>query len=206
MNSITGQREDHLETAALYVLQVLAPGETADFEGHLSGCEECRQEIESLRSVIDSFAEWPTDILRPPASLWTRLSQRVADESGAEPVSPPARPFPRPQWQAAAVGILCKLLAVDAAARRVTLLVRLAAGTDYPPHRHAGVEELHLLHGELMIDDRKIYAGDYVRAGAGTVDHRIWSETGCTCLLMTSTDDAILKFDRDEAGDDVLQK
>ena len=29
------------------------------------------------------------------------------------------------------------------------MLVRLAPGTDYPPHRHAGVEELHLLDGEI---------------------------------------------------------
>ena len=29
------------------------------------------------------------------------------------------------------------------------MLVRLAPGAAYPPHRHAGVEELHLLEGEL---------------------------------------------------------
>jgi len=72
------------------------------------------------------------------------------------------------------------------------LLVRLAPGTDYPPHQHAGVEELYLLEGELMIDDKKIHAGDFIRAEAGSVDHRVWSETGCTCLLLTSTKDTIL--------------
>ena len=72
------------------------------------------------------------------------------------------------------------------------MLVRLAPGTDYPPHRHAGIEELHLLHGELLIDDKKFYPGDYIRAEPGTVDHRVWSETGCTCVLLTSTQDAIL--------------
>ena len=66
------------------------------------------------------------------------------------------------------------------------MLVRLAPGTEYPPHRHGGVEELHLLHGELMIGDRKLYPGDYNRAEAGTVDLRVWSETGCTCILVTS--------------------
>ena len=75
---------------------------------------------------------------------------------------------------------------------RVRMLVRLARGTDYPPHRHAGVEELHLLHGELMIDDRKPQASDFIRAEAGSVDHRVWSETGCTCVLLTSTRDAVL--------------
>ena len=72
------------------------------------------------------------------------------------------------------------------------MLVRLEPGTDYPPHCHAGVEELHLLHGELMIDDKKLYPGDYIRAEADTVDHVVWSEAGCTCLLLTSIQDEIL--------------
>ena len=70
------------------------------------------------------------------------------------------------------------------------MLVRLGPGVDYPPHRHAGVEELHLLHGELVVDDKKLYPGDYYRAEAGSADARVWSETGCTCVLITSTRDA----------------
>jgi hypothetical protein len=66
---------------------------------------------------------------------------------------------------------------------RVSMLVRLAPRTDYPPHRHSGLEELHLLHGELMINDRKLYPGDYNRAEVGTSDLRVWSETGCTCVF-----------------------
>jgi len=73
----------------------------------------------------------------------------------------------------------------------VSMLVRLAPRTDYPPHRHAGVE-LHLLQGELMIGDRKLYPGDYHQAETGTVDLRVWSETGCTCVLITSLHDALL--------------
>jgi anti-sigma factor ChrR (cupin superfamily) len=73
----------------------------------------------------------------------------------------------------------------------VSMLVRLAPGTDYPPHTHAGVEELHLLQGELLIDTRKLLPGDYNRAEPGSSDKRVWSETGCMCVLMTSTKDAL---------------
>jgi len=72
------------------------------------------------------------------------------------------------------------------------MLVRLAPGTDYPRHRHAGIEELHLLHGELMIGDKKLYPGDYNRAELDSVDYRVWTETGCTCVLLTSTQDVLL--------------
>ena len=34
-------------------------------EAHLSDCADCRQELEWLRPVIDSFVAWPTDLLRP---------------------------------------------------------------------------------------------------------------------------------------------
>jgi quercetin dioxygenase-like cupin family protein len=193
MSFVQGKRdEDHLETAALYALQVLSPSEISVFEDHLFSCAECLREVEALRPIIGSFASWPTDVLRPPTSLWKRLSQRISVESGVEPVSPPARLTAKPEWEEVADGIFCKLLSVDAEARRVTMFVRLAPGTDYPPHRHAGVEELHLLHGELIIDDKKLQAGEFIRAEAGSVDHRIWSDTGCTCVLLTSTSDAIL--------------
>ena len=75
--------------------------------------------------------------------------------------------------------------------KRISMVVRLAPGAEYPPHEHAGVEELHLLDGELWIDERKLYPGDYNRADPGTADKRVWSETGCTCVLITSTRDML---------------
>jgi hypothetical protein len=193
MSSLFGKNyDDHLEAAALYTLQVLSESEVAEFEDHLSTCAECLREIETLRPIVGSFVSWPTDVLRPSTSLWNRLSQKISDESGADPVSLPARPAAKLEWSEVAKGISCKVLALDAETRRVTMLVRLAPGTEYPPHCHGGVEELHLLHGELMINDKKVQAGEFVRAEAGTVDHRVWSETGCTCVLLTSTNDEIL--------------
>jgi len=193
MTSISGNRyEDHLQTAFLYALQVLSASETPAFEAHLSTCVECRSEIESLRPIIASFVSWPTDVLRPSTSLWNSLSQRISNESGADHVAPPARPTATTEWKTVAEGISCKLLAVDAETSRITMLVRLAPGTEYPPHRHADIEELHLLYGELMVNDKKLYAGDFIRAEPRSVDHRVWSETGCTCLLLTSAKDTIL--------------
>jgi hypothetical protein len=55
----------------------------------------------------------------------------------------------------------------------------------------AGVEELHLLQGELWIDDRKLVPGDYNRAEPGTSDARVFSQTGCTCVLITSPNDRL---------------
>jgi anti-sigma factor ChrR (cupin superfamily) len=90
-----------------------------------------------------------------------------------------------------APGITVKLLANDTEKHVVSMLVHLAPGASYPPHTHAGVEELHLLDGELWIDERKLFPGDYNRGEPGAGDRRVWSETGCTCVLITSTKDVL---------------
>jgi len=135
------------------------------------------------------------ELLAPPSSLQTRLAERLAAESGRQVVLPPVADhepaWTEPAWEDVAPGISVKMLAVDGDAKRVSMLVRLAPGGEYPPHTHAGVEELHLLDGELWIDERKLYPGDYNRAEPGTGDKRVWSETGCTCVLITSSADEL---------------
>ena len=193
MSSASGTHgQDHSERVALYVLHALPSNESSVVEAQISACADCRREMETLRPVIDAFVSWPVDVLRPSPSLRERLARRLAAETGGEPVLPAPERGTEPEWREVAPGISCKLLATDTETNRVSLVVRLAPGTDYPPHRHAGTEELHLLHGELFVNERKLYPGDYLISEVGSVDHRVWSETGCTCVLVTSFYDAIL--------------
>jgi anti-sigma factor RsiW len=182
---------EQLELLSAYVLDMLPSKEVAALEAHISGCAECHEHLESLRPLAASLTAWPTDVLRPSASLRQRLAERIASDTGDKPFLPSRERWAEPQWDEVAPGISCKLLAMDTERDRVSMLVRLAPGADYPPHTHAGVEELHLLEGELMIDDRKLYPGDYNRAEPGTADRRVWSATGCTCVLVTSSRDQL---------------
>jgi len=179
------------ELVSAHAIHALPPAEVAAVEAHLAACEHCRRELEALKPVVDAFTSWPADVLRPAPSLQRRLAERIAAETGTKPVLPIATPWSEPEWEDVAPGIQCKLLATDAQRRRVSMLVRLAPGGEYPPHTHSGLEELHLLEGELWIDERKLHPGDYNRAEPGTGDKRVWSETGCTCVLITSTDDVL---------------
>jgi len=175
---------------AAYVLRALPPGEAGALEAHIAACSECRRELETLQPIPDSFVSWPTNVLRP-AALQERLARRLAEETGTGLVLPPSRQWTEPEWEEVAPGISCKLMATDTTNHRVSMLVRLEPGVEYPPHTHAGLEELFLLDGELWINDRKLYPGDYNRAEALTHDTRVWSETGCTCVLITSTQDIL---------------
>jgi anti-sigma factor ChrR (cupin superfamily) len=182
---------DQAELVCAYAVQALPPSDVPAIEAHISSCPHCRRELEILRPIVDSFVSWPTDVLRPAASLQERLARRIATETGGRPVLPPARQWSEPEWEEVAPGISVKMLATDTEKHMVSMLVRLAPGGEYPPHTHVAVEELHLLDGELWIDDRKLYPGDYNRAEPGTGDKRVWSETGCTCVLITSTRDVL---------------
>jgi anti-sigma factor ChrR (cupin superfamily) len=146
--------------------------------------------LKALRPLVEAVACVSADP-QPPGALQARLSERIAADAGGVYVSPPPRQWQEPEWNEVGAGIFCKLLTADTERHVVGMLVRLAPGAHYPPHLHAGVEELHLLDGELWIGTRKLHPGDYNRAEPGTGDRDVWSETGCVCVLITSTDDVL---------------
>jgi hypothetical protein len=80
-SDISAHSQEHLDLVFLFALQALPAREIALVEAQLSSCQECRQEIETLRPIVAAFVGWSTDVLRPPESLWGRLAQRIANES-----------------------------------------------------------------------------------------------------------------------------
>jgi anti-sigma factor ChrR (cupin superfamily) len=178
------------EQVAEYALGAMPETEKRAMDAHLATCRECRDDLETLRGVVDSLAYWPADVVRPSPLLWDQVAQRIGLPASAS-LQPGAHAYTEPDWEQAAPGISVKILASDQEGDRVSMLVRLEPDTYYPPHRHAGTEELHLLEGELWIEDRKLVPGDYNYREAGTADQRVWSETGCTCLLITSPSDSL---------------
>jgi len=191
MSTSHRNRCEQSEVTCSYAAQALALSEVPRAEAHIASCPECQRELESLRSVVNRIVSWPTDVLRPTTSLQGRLALRIAEETGKQPMLPPRQQWSEPEWEQVAPGIECKLLATDMERHRVSMLVRLAPGASYPAHTHAGAEELHLLDGELWIDGRKLVPGDYNYGAPGAGDERVWSETGCTCVLITSTKDTL---------------
>ncbi len=185
----------HQDRVALFALRALPPIEIRPFEKHIQNCAPCREELDRLRPLVDLFVGSPAESNGSSDKLREQLVRRIGGEPDRAFVVPTAREIFEPEWEEVAPGISCKLLSTDREKQRVSMLVRLGAGIPYPPHRHAGIEELHLLDGELWIDGRKLGPGDYNRAEPGTSDQRVWSETGCMCVLITSTRDALRPAD-----------
>lgn len=191
------KRCEQTHLVASYALAVLERSEAASMATHLAVCPQCQREFDSVGGLSTAFSTWRGQDLPRPAPLWDNLLQRIsrvpqkAAPAAPAPEAPLAHDWPEPQWQQAAPGITCRLLSTDEQRHVTSMLVRLAPGISYPPHRHAGVEELFLLEGELWIEDRKLLPGDFNRAAPGTSDQRVYSETGCMCLLITSSLDEL---------------
>jgi len=71
------RRRDDL---AAYLLGALEPGETAELERHLAGCEECRTELEWLRPAVQLLPE-SVERVEPPRELRESLMTQVRAEA-----------------------------------------------------------------------------------------------------------------------------
>lgn len=179
------------EVTCAYTVHALSADEVSTVIAHITSCPDCHREMEALRPVVDSFVAWPADILRPRASLQARLARRIAEETGKPLELPVASRRFESDWALAAPGIECQLLASDVERQRVSMLVRFAAGAKYADHTHVGNEDCHLLDGDLWVDEREMFPGDCLYSLPGSRHTRIHSQTGCTCLVITSTGDIL---------------
>ena len=197
-----------VEQAAPYSLGELGAGEEEAFERHLKACAICQEQLVGIEGALEALALSAPEV-EPPAHLWPRLEQRIQGQSR----SPRATGSPVPgepwqlwaadpagssvlvnsdqgAWEATSIeGIQARKLFVDAENDRVTMLVRMRAGTAFPGHRHAGPEECYVLSGDLRFDEHVMRAGDYQFCPAGS-SHSIQSTAeGCLLLLVSSQHD-----------------
>jgi anti-sigma factor ChrR (cupin superfamily) len=81
-------------------------------------------------------------------------------------------------------GIRMKILSVNRRRRYATLLLDVAPGTRFPAHHHGGAEECYVVSGSLFTCGRRLVAGDFVHADAGSDHGELWTEEGCQVILV----------------------
>lgn len=116
----TSEHDRRRDELAAYLLGALEPGEAAELERHLAGCEECRTEREWLRPAVQLLPE-SVEQVEPPAGLRANLMEQVRSEGknarNAEPIRVDARwdSFGRRSWGLRPLAGLAALLLVVAA-------------------------------------------------------------------------------------------
>lgn len=195
--------EELRELASLYALDVLPYDEKASYEAHLSdGCEICAAEVAALRRIT-AVMGMTVDPVAPRPALRERLMRTIVETPQPTPPKPAGVLYEKDgvlvarhgemDWKAGGLpGIFQKVLFDDTTRGISTSLIRLIAGAHYPSHKHAGVEELYLLEGELRVGNLVLRAGDYCRAEAGSVHEEIFTNEGCLFMVTSSHHDQLL--------------
>lgn len=104
------RRSDEL---AAYLLGALEPGEAAELERHLAGCEECRTELEWLRPAVQQLPESVQRVEAPP-ELRGRLMEQVRSEAETDSAPSRSRRWSMGGWSLRPVAGLAALVLVVA--------------------------------------------------------------------------------------------
>jgi quercetin dioxygenase-like cupin family protein len=193
--------DDHrcfAELAPLYALDLLDLEERLWVESQVLDCPDLAEELTSYQTAVGVIP-----YSAPIVPMAADLKDRLFDRLGLAPVeSVPKMPPEVPphlnmfairsadlDWQPRRIeGVQAVVLFRDQASRTQHLLVKAAAGVVYPLHQHAGIEEIYMLEGELIIDDEVYLAGDYIRSYPNSI-HAPFTNTGCMFLIRACIDD-----------------
>jgi anti-sigma-K factor RskA len=104
----------HRDELAAYLLGALEPGEAAELERHLAGCEDCRTELEWLRPAVQLLPE-SVERVEPPRELRGRLMEQVRSEAANAPESSRGRGWSLGGWSLRPIAGLAALVLVVAA-------------------------------------------------------------------------------------------
>ena len=102
------------EDLAAYMLGALEPGEAADFERHLAGCEHCREEMRWFAPAVQTLPE-SIERQEPPPRLREALMAEVRADLAPDSRSAPAKRRSRQWFLKPAVGFAVLALLVAGA-------------------------------------------------------------------------------------------
>jgi anti-sigma factor ChrR (cupin superfamily) len=193
--------------AALHALDTIDESESRALEEKLKESPELESELTVVEATIAAIAYTSPPVPVAP-DLKNRLFQRIAelDPTPAEAVNSEAVSEPplnsnsphfirrshEVKWKPYRVpGISIGRLFTDKEKREITCLMRLKPGIKFPLHRHAGVEEIFMLEGDLVVEGEVCHQGDYIRSFPGST-HSPITQGGCLVLIKTSLDNEML--------------
>ncbi len=184
------------ELAALDAAGALTPDEQRDFDLALASAPAAtRAEVAALRDVAAALADCQAADDMPSPDLKARILASLGAASADAPPVPKGFSFrygadddwlPHP-----APGIRMKVLALNRESGYATLLLDVSPGARLGPHHHSGAEECYVISGSLFACGRRIHAGDFHHADAGSDHGELWSDEGCRVLLVVPPEEGM---------------
>lgn len=94
------------------------------------------------------------------------------------------------EWVSTPVpGLRIKVLALDRARDRVTMLIKGEPGATYPAHRHTGPEECFVISGSVVVEGQLLRPGDFHHAEGGSDHGELRTDEGVEVLLVAAASD-----------------
>jgi quercetin dioxygenase-like cupin family protein len=191
---------DELETlAALAALESLDEAQRTALESFAEHNAEAKVLLARHRQTAAALLD-AAKPLQPPPVLRDRLLARLPSAGQANrPGEFPLKPgiwimrSGKQAWEETGIpGIRRKRLHFDAKRQHSSNLVSMKAGSVYPKHWHADLEELYMLSGEVRLSGQTLGVGDYCRADPGTIHDPVVATSDCLFIAFTSSKDQIL--------------
>lgn len=173
--------------AAEYALGLLRGDARAEFAARLETDGGLRASVEYWQRTLagPDAAEQGGDEAPPPAGMFDAILARI-DAEGLQLPGTRTRRSEDAIWREIAPGVLSRVLHVDRANNRQSLLIRMSPGADYKAHAHDVEETTYVVEGDLAFGDLELGAGDYHIAAAETHHPPGRTARGCVVLVTTS--------------------
>jgi anti-sigma factor ChrR (cupin superfamily) len=189
------------ELAPLYALDLLNLEDRLWVEAQIRDCPDLAEDLAQYQAAVELMPYTAS-----PVPMAADLKNRLFDRLGLDPVATPSSAIETPQeavlspemfalksqdltWQPHRIaGVEAAILFVDRVQQMRSMVVKVAAGVVYPLHRHRGVEEIYMLEGELIINDRVYLAGDYIRSAPDSL-HAPSTTMSCMFFIRSCIDD-----------------
>jgi len=169
------------EWALLYSLGLLDPEMASGFQQHLqTGCAVCRSELREFREAAAQ-----TVYALPEAAPHPRVREKLLSQVSGSQTKRTVLRSHEGEWKATPFpGVASKLLFFDRETGMTTSLVRMAAGSVFPSHNHAGPEHSYVLEGDVRFEDHTLQPGDYEVALPSSAHTSITTSQGCLLLIV----------------------
>ena len=185
--------DDVQALAALYAAGALSPDEMLAVEARLEAGEaDLVAAVAQFDGVVTQMADGAPAV-EPDPGVKAALMARIGAQAPAAPAetsftvsrASDARWVPIEIQGKEIAGAKMRVLKMDSANDRVTVLLKMEPGAEFPAHVHAQTEDFFVLEGDMRWDDQVFTAGDYMHAEPGSLHPRHWTKDGCLCLVTT---------------------
>jgi len=172
--------------SAEYALGLLRGEAREEISARLESDDGLRASVTFWQQALAGIdaAEQPGDEA-PPAGLFDGILARI-DEEGMQLPGTRTRRAEVASWREISPGVMSRVLHVDRANNRQSLLIRMAPGAVYHSHAHDADEEAFVVEGDLWFGDLSLGPGDYHIAAAATRHPPGRSVGGCMVHVVTS--------------------